>query len=173
MSQIEKELHEVLLEIAPDSHDYDEQAIIVAEASEIYRCAAAKASARKARASKDEEKIHEARMMDALLQAIGHMANWTDEDGDETSVIDGAGLDPDQIVHRASTRAPSYRYSTKGFGSNFDILDESDLDYFLNPVGGEGERKDFFDDSIPTHRPDLFTTPGRGRHRSDSLNRRQ
>lgn len=164
MQTIESELHDVLLDIAPDMHDYDEQAMIVAEASMIFERVAAKAS-RSASRRADAAKVHEARIMDALLQAMGRLADWSDDSGDET--LDAYGLDAEQIVHRAS-HTFSNRLATKGFGANMDIIGD-DLDIFLEP-NFEGHSADDYtlNDSEERHSPSIYNVPGLGRHRSDS-----
>lgn len=156
MLSIEAELHQMLEEIAPD-HDVDEQARIVAEAAAIYE----KTSRRMARTSQKQHvsRIREAQMTDALLQAMGTMADWSDEDA--PTFIDGRGLDPGQIVHRA---AHMKRGASEGWGE-MDILDP-DLDAFL--ASGDDEITYHHDDSEDAHPEDLYFTPGRPRHRSDS-----
>jgi hypothetical protein len=161
MRTIESELHGVLLDIAPDMHEDEEQALIVAEASLLYEKAAATRSARRT----ETAKVHEARMMDALLQAMGRLADWTDEDGD--GAVDGTGLDASQIVFRAE-HAP-HRLSSKGFGVDMDILNDADMDIFMRPdVDDHGADDYSLDDGEDRHHPELYSVPGYGSHRSDS-----
>ena len=164
MLTIESELHDVLLDIAPDMHDYDEQAMIVAEASMIFERVAAKSSKTASRHT-NAAKVHEARMMDALLQAMGRLASWNDVE--ETVTLDAYGLEPEQVVFRAS-HSSSRRYCNKGFGANMDIVGD-DLDIFMNPNIEGHEADDYsIDDGEERHSPSLYEVPGMGRHRSDS-----
>ena len=166
MRTIESELHDVLLDIAPDMHDYDEQAIIVAEASIIFERVAAKANKTASRRA-DAAKVHEAHRMDALLQAMGRLADWSDPDDNTSATMDAYGLEPEQIVHRAS-QSSSHRYSTKGFGANMDIVGD-DLDIFMGQKLDGNEVDEYsIDDGEERHSPSLYEVPGLGRHRSDS-----
>lgn len=151
MHELEAELHQVLLDLAPDTHD-EEQARIVAEASLIYSHLS-KTGKREAAV-----RVHEARLADALLQAMGQLDDW--DYSDTPQFIDGRGLSPDEIVQQAC--------KTFGgrFASNFDAIDE-DIDVFLDPPVHSAS--DYtIDDGEECHNPDRYQTPGRGTHRSDS-----
>lgn len=173
---IESELHEALLDlVAEGTHDYEEQSLIVAEASDIYRRTAAAPGQRrpgtqhKARLAAN---LHEARMMDALLQSLGHLSDWSREDATVTAstegklYVQGTNLSASQIVSRIAS-APTRGFGA-GFGAGMDILNDDDVDVFLgNPKGHKANDYDI-DDDVEIHHPELYRTPGIGRHRSDS-----
>ncbi len=164
MSQsIEKELHGILLDLAHDIHDYDEQAEIVAEAAELYR--RIEASCPRIASRKNEDKIREAQLMDSLLQAMGRLDDWNDTES-ITNYVDGRGLEPDQIVHRAETMKPK-RIACEGLGKHMDIINDVDLDVFLEDEDGEDDsHEEWLDDLV--HDPEIYRIPGTGFHRSDS-----
>jgi hypothetical protein len=161
MREIEARLHDMLLEIAPDLYDEGEQARIIAEASAIFGRSERKAS----RGS--NEMVRESRMMDSILQAIGHLPDW---DSDEPSYIDGRGMTPDQIV-KAASRSGGYKPDL-----GLDILNDGDLDVFYGEPDQDPNGYDMDDiatlkDGDDAHPETYFFTPGRGRHRSDSQSR--
>ncbi len=153
MHELEAELHQVLLDLAPDTHE-DEQARVVAEASLIY------SHLSKSGKREVEARVHEARLADALLQAMGQLDDW---DYEAPQYIDGRGLSPDEIVSQAS-RSIGGRYA-----ASFDAIDE-DLDVFLDPSIQTSDDY-LIDDGEENHPSDRYHTPGRGTHRSDSLSR--
>jgi len=158
MRDIELELHEVLLDLAPDTHDHEEQARIVAEAAAIYRRASQ--SGKTQRIASD--KLHEARLADSLLQAMGCLADWDGETDERTmTYIDARGLSADKVVSYAA------RTLVSGTSNNFFDLDDSDLDPFINPVIHEADDYEI-EDGEECHPSDNYQTPGRPRHRSDS-----
>jgi len=156
MHELEAELHQVLLDLAPDIHE-EEQAQIVAEASAIYT-SMSKNGRREA-----ESNVHEARLADALLQAMGQLDDWDFEE--EPPYIDGQGLSPEEIVHKASKMFGG-RYSAK----TFDALDE-DIDVFLSPPVHDADEYVIEDGEDERHPPTRYQMPGRGTHRSDSQSR--
>lgn len=153
MHELEAELHQVLLDLAPDTHE-DEQARVVAEASLIY------SHLSKSGKREVEARVHEARLADALLQAMGQLDDW---DYEAPQYIDGRGLSPDEIVSQAS-RSIGGRYA-----ASFDAIDD-DIDVFLDPSLQTSEDY-LIDDGEENHPADRYHTPGRGTHRSDSLSR--
>jgi hypothetical protein len=153
MQDLEAELHQVLLDLAPDTHN-EEQARIVAVASLIY------GHLSKTGVRESKTRLHESRLADALLQAMGQLDDFDYDDSPQ--YIDGRGLTPEQIVHQASMNFGG-RYAA----SNFDAIDE-DIDMFLEHPSHEYIIEDGEDDAHP---PDRYQTPGRGSHRSDSLSR--
>lgn len=156
MHELEAELHQVLLDLAPDTHE-EEQARIVAEASLIYTHLS------KSGKREVEARVHEARLADALLQAMGQLEDWDFEDA--PTYIDGRGLSPEEIVQQAS-RAFGGRYAA----SNFDALDD-EMDIFLDPPKQDADKYVIEDGNDDRHPPDRYKTPGRGTHRSDSLSK--
>lgn len=153
MHELESELHQVLLDLAPDTHE-EEQARIVAEASSIY------SSLSKSWKREAEVRVHEARLADALLQAMGQLDDW---DYDAPQYIDGQGLSAEQIVQQAS-RNFGGRYA-----ASFDTIDD-DIQAFLTPPSQDADNY-LIDDGEDVHPPDRYQIPGRGTHRSDSLSR--
>ena len=163
MRIIESEIHDILLDIAPD-HDYDDQARIVAVATALFSDNSERFNKKIAgkNAAQNPEKVKEAQIVDSIFQAMKRIAEWSEvaeEDTDYTETfVDGRGLDPTQIVNRAAATVMR-KYTGHNFG-DMDVLNDSDLDEFF----GEGGGKMFFDD------PDedsIYLTPGMGRHRSD------
>lgn len=163
---LEQELHDTLLDIAPETHELTEQAVIVAESAAIYRAGSTTATR-----SASKGRLHEARLMDSLLQAMGRLAE-TDADYDdfEGGSVDGIGMSAEQIINRAaSSYKASYRsrrMATKGFGDDMDILGDDDLDDLLSPKG-----HDDYSIEDGEHDSALLQVPGFGRHRSDSHSR--
>ena len=156
MHELEAELHQVLLDLAPDTHD-EEQARIVAEASLIY------GHLLKNGIRESKTYAHESRLADALLQAMGQLDDW--DYSDTPQYIDGRGLCPEQIIHEAS-KSFGGRYAA----SNFDAIDE-DIDVFLDPPVQAADDYVIEDGEDDRHPPDRYKTPGRGTHRSDSGSR--
>lgn len=152
MLNIEAKLHEMLLEVAP-YYNEGEQAQIVAYASSLFDGMERQASTRAA----------ESQMMDAMLQAIGHLRDWSDIDAPD--FIDGRGLTAEQIIRSAGRAIPE---------TGFDIINEDDLDVFFgnsdyqDPNGYTMDDVATFADGEEAHPDRYFFKPGRGRHRTDS-----
>ena len=168
MRTIESDIHDILLDIAPDAHDLEDQARIVATAAVIFE--KAESSFRKKTAGKDAthnpEKVREAQIVDAIFQAMNRLADWHSasdiEEAEYTETfVDARGLDPMQIVHKAANTVIGFRYS------GMDI--DNDLDDLFGEPAGLDPNKYFVDDDI--HDPWLYQTPGMGKHRSDSRGR--
>jgi len=157
MHELEAELHQVLLDLAPDTHDEEEQARIVAEASLIY------SHLSKSGKREVEARAHESRLADALLQAMGQLDDW--DYNDVPQFIDGRGLSPEEILQQVS-KSFGGRYAS----SNFDALDE-EIEVFLSPPVQAADDYVIEDGEDDRHPPDRYKTPGRGTHRSDSLSR--
>lgn len=154
MLNIEAKLHEMLLEVAPYYNDA-EQAQIVAYASSLFDGMERQASTNAA----------ESQMMDAMLQAIGHLRDWSDVDS--CDFIDGRGLTAEQIVRSAGRSMPDM---------GFDIINEDDLDVFFggsdkDPNGYTMDDVATFSDGEEAHPDRYFFKPGVGRHHTDSQSR--
>lgn len=155
MLNIEAKLHEMLLEVAPYYSDA-EQAQIVAYASSLFDGMGRQASIQAA----------ESQMMDAMLQAIGHLRDWSDIDSE--GFIDGRGLTAEQIIRSAGRAIPE---------TGFDIINEDDLDVFFgapdhqDPSGYTMDDIATFNDGEEAHPDRYFFKPGFGRHRTDSQSR--
>ena len=147
----------MLLEVAP-YYNEAEQAQIVAYASSLFDGMERHASTRAA----------ESQMMDAMLQAIGHLRDWSDVDNDGCDFIDGRGMTAEQIIRSASRSLPE---------TGFDIINEADLDVFFgqqdyqDPNGYTMDDVATFADGEEAHPDRYFFKPGRGRHRTDSQSR--
>ena len=169
MRTIESQLHEVLLDIAPDIMQEDEQALVIAEAAVMFRRVEARESKRTAARHTDPGKLREARLTDALLQAMSCLASWSDADEEVSTMIDGRGLDPSQIVARASFG--THRTASTGF-EGMNLLNDKDLSVFMDgDTEGHGAEDYLITDSEPNHPESLYFKPGTPRHRSDSLAR--
>ena len=170
---IEAEIHDILLDIAPDTHDLDEQAQIVAIATSIFHKSESQFNQRMAKkmSNSSPEKIKEARIVDSLFQAMGRLADWQNEVEEDNeyeynmTYVDGRGLDPDQIVRKAA-----HTVVGQNFGS-MDILNDSELDEFFGQPKGFYADEYSIDDGEERHHPELYRTPGMGSHRSDSTAR--
>ena len=154
MLNIEAKLHEMLLEVAP-YYNEAEQAQIVAYASSLFDGMERNASVNAA----------ESQMMDAMLQAIGHLRDWSDVDSYD--FIDGRGLTAEQIIRSAGRSMPDM---------GFDIINEEDLDVFFgnsdqDPNGYTMDDTAVFLDGEEAHPDRYFFKPGTGRHRTDSQSR--
>lgn len=154
MLNTEAQLHEMLLEVAP-YYSEREQAQIVAYASSLFDGMERQASVHAA----------ESQLMDAMLQAIGHLRDWSDND---SGFIDGRGLTAEQIVRSAGRSLPD---------TGFDIINEEDLDVFFgnsdyqDPNSYTMDDVATFVDGEEAHPDRYFFKPGRGRHRTDSQSR--
>jgi hypothetical protein len=90
---------------------------------------------------------------------MGRLDDWTDDGG----IIDGRSLDPTEIVRKAARGEKSH------FG-DMDIVDEQMMDAILNP--DVSDCNDYFIlDDHEGHDGEVYNTPGRGRHHSDSIAR--
>ncbi len=156
MHELEAELHQVLLDLAPDTHD-EEHARIVAVASFIY------GHLSKNGVRESQAHVHESRLADSLLQAMEQLDDWDYEES--PGYIDGRGLSPEEIVHEASKMFGG-RYAS----SKFDAIDD-DIDVFLDAPIHPADEYIIEDGEDERHPPSRYKTPGRGTHRSDSQSR--
>lgn len=177
MRMIEAEIHDILLEIASDAHDYEEQAQIVATAADIFRQSEAQFNQKmmKKASSATPEKLKEALIVDALFQAMGHLSDWhktasiEDYEADaeyNMTYVDGRGLDPEQITRKAAKTVVG-----QGQFGSMSILNDEELDEFFGAPKGFEADEYFLDDGEERHCPELYRTPGIGKHRSDSTGR--
>lgn len=145
---IESSLHLLLEEIAPNLRN-DEQAVIIAEASDIFKKTASKMT----KTASDNSRLVESKMTDAILIA---MSNVSEIDSTE-EFVDARGLSHEQIVRKAST-------VQNNWGMN--VLNPNLLDDLLSETE---EPEVVIDDTM--HETSAFHTPGRGSHWSDFLSR--
>lgn len=167
--EIEQNIHKLLLDLAPFCYNNIEQSIIIAEASYIYK----KMERTSSTISKSKEnKICEAKMIESILEAI--QASNDTEDYLENIPSDVENMTPEQILHTASKLRPTnapYLPATynKPFG-NMDLLNNEDLSVFFGNEIEDKESKNYkIDDSKLLHAVNVFSPPGLGKHKSDSL----
>ena len=155
-SSLNQELCDIMSEVAPYTSPED-YARIVKLAESTYNAGAEQfaktASARRANA----DKVHEARMIDAIVQAMNTVHASIEEDV-EPEYFDARGMDPLSI---ASEIGRSSRLSSMD-------VEDSWIDEILDKEETAGEYD--FEDGAEEH-TDRYDTPGRGRHRTDSLAR--
>lgn len=166
MRTVEAELHQMLLDIVPSHGDSDAQARIIAEASAIYKREARFRNGHRTAAA--DTRLVEAQMMDALLKAMGQMAEWDDVD-DEPEILDVRGMSAEQVVRAAGRLGTQY---------SDEVVNPEDFDvFFFNEDEGDTKAWDFnFADGherVPydygCDRTSRFTKPGYGKHRSDNM----
>ena len=173
MRTIEAQLHELLLDIAPEQHTVAEQARVIAEASEVYSQIYAN-NKRVAGKVSESSVVHEAHMMDALLQALASYPSQDDDDDFGADYVNGIGLDPREIVRHAAAGEGSRHNGSKNFG-NMDILNDDDLDVFFKESPDDYDVDNYsVSDGIDIenrHPLNTFKSPGQPKHRSDSQDR--
>ena len=169
MVTIEAQLHKILAEIAPGMHELDEQANIIAEATDILRLSEA-SSGKRLGSAQFKQPI----LMDAILLSMNRMADWNDDDSeDEYDTINGTGLEPYQIVAKAAYKSSTRAASKWG---DMSVLNDEDISQFLTKSkapkdanGYEIEDQTLEDDTM--HPDSQYHTSGTPRHRTDSLSR--
>lgn len=161
MREVEAKLHELLESIAGDVYGSEDLARIVAVASA--RCERVAA-------------VRESQMMEALFDAMENLGDWEDEPADRfgyAGFLDGRGMTAQQILKAAASRTDPI----PDFGVDVMGLEDGDLDVFLGQTPDRDPNGYIIDDAMgdgegrDPHRPSLYSTPGRGRHRSDSQSR--
>ena len=154
MQNLEAQLHTLLEEIAPEAHNYDETAKIIATASAIIN---KKYNSRKF--TKTSSRQVEAFLTDALLQSMSVLETW--EYDFSYGYVDGRGLSASQLINRVATTA-------KSNWGNMPIINPEGLKEALEfDEDEEGFSEVTFENAEQT--PDVFKTPGRGTHKTDSL----
>jgi len=154
MQNLEAQLHTLLEEIAPEAHNYDETAKIIATASAIIN---KKYNSRKL--TKTSSRQVEAFLTDALLQSMSVLETW--EDDFSYGYVDGRGLSASQLINRVATTA-------KSNWGNMPIINPEGLKEALEfNEDEEGFSEVTFENAEQT--PDALKTPGRGTHKTDSL----
>jgi hypothetical protein len=116
----------MLLELSPESIDSEEQARIVAVASDIYYKMERQARNKRSRTASNVN-ASESMMMDSLLQAMGQLSDWSS--GEDLHAIDVDNMSPDEIVKIAS--AQGARFGSVGYGRGMDIINDDDLDVLM------------------------------------------
>ena len=154
MQNLEAQLHTLLEEIAPEAHNYDETAKIIATASAIIN---KKYNSRKL--TKTSSRQVEAFLTDALLQSMSVLETW--EEDYSMGYVDGRGLSATQLIKRVAN-------SAKNNWGNMDILNPDGLEKALE---FDEDEKGFSEVTFENaeQEPDVFKTPGRGTHKTDSL----
>ena len=161
LNSIESKIHNILLDIDPSLHaDYEEQAIIVAEASANYRIITSKKSVKKASKHLNDEAL----MIDSILQTMNMLVgNNTHKYSYASSPI----LDDGEIDYETVLR--NLRFSSQDFDM---IANDDDLDSFLENRESDTslfDIQDIFDDERPNS--ELYSLPKQKKHRSDSQSR--
>lgn len=146
---IESSLHLLLEEIVPNLGN-DEQAVIIAEASDIFKKTASKMT----KTASDNSRLVESKMTDAILIA---MSNVSEMDS-SNEFIDAQGLSHEQIVRKAS--------AVQNDWAGMPVLNPKLLDDLFSETE---EPEVVIDDTM--HETTAFHTPGRGSHWSDFLSR--
>jgi adenosyl cobinamide kinase/adenosyl cobinamide phosphate guanylyltransferase len=146
---IESSLHLLLEEIVPNLGN-DEQAVIIAEASDIFKKTASKMT----KTASDNSRLVESKMTDAILIAMSNVSEM-----DSTNeFIDAQGLSHEQIVRKAS--------AVQNDWAGMSVLNPKLLDDLFSETE---EPEVVIDDTM--HETTAFHTPGRGSHWSDFLSR--
>jgi hypothetical protein len=172
MSNIEQELHSLLLELAPNCYNHRDQSLIIAEATANFYKIERLAN----KTSNNKKDLKESRMIEAVLEAINVVSDNV-QDYDDEDIIHGEYMSPEQIIHKASKMKPrnistpfNTKYS-KPFG-DMVMLNDDDLDpFFFNDTETQTAEHYLIDDTFPTHPIDVHFNPSLGRHKSDSQNR--
>jgi hypothetical protein len=152
MQHIEAQMHSLLEEIAKDVHNQEEQAKIIAVATSIYESH----NRQKRLARKENPKIAEAHMTDALLNAMGTVNSWEDDN----DYIDGRGLSHNQVLHRvAQTNKPKW--------GMMEVLNPDVISYLDFEDDDEVDSEQQLENAQQTS--EALKTPGVGRHRSDFI----
>jgi hypothetical protein len=153
MHNIESEFHSLLEEIAPNAHSTDEQAKIIAEASAIFSKIASRRIAKR-----NNPRLVEAQMTEAILQAMGSVSKW--DDNYDLPFVDAHGLSTNQILRQAS------KTSITNWGTNkvlnpelLEDTDDQDADLF-DFKNGDNQEPDAFTEE-PKHRSDFQSNPVR------------
>jgi hypothetical protein len=158
MQDIEAQMHSLLDEIAPDVHDYEEQAKIIAQASSIF----SKIYTNKRLARKGSPKIIEAHMTDAILQAMGSLNTWSYEEEDDFELISSKGLTNNQLLRKVANK-------NKPNWGRMDIINPDILDFEFEE--GDEDEAGFSELKYENgHQPDSgLKTPGMPKHKTDSI----
>ena len=159
MRTIEAQLHDILLDLFPDHYSNFNQAKIVAEASDIYN---KNTSGNKRTSSQRNGETGLVKALWAALSALGLDEEYEDY---SVSVVDGYGLDPNQIVRSAVNSSIKNNLKLKKL--SMEVLNDKDLDIFLN---SEIENEYNFDDATDEelHPTEALLTPGKPKHHTDS-----
>lgn len=148
---IEAQMHELLEDIAPNAHNEEEQAKIIAQGSAIFN----KTFSNRRFAKKADQRIIESHMTDAILQAMGSLNNWVEEF--ENDYVESQGLSARQVLSKIAL-------SSKPKWGTMDVLNPDVLS-FLDVDEDESEQT--LENAQQTS--EALITPGRGRHRSDFI----
>lgn len=163
MRTIEAHIHDILLDLLPDQYSLQNQAKIVAEATNIYL------QTPNVNNIKTASKL-ESGMMKALWTALASLSLEEDYDDEYPDYVDGFGLDPSQIV-RSAVNSIKSKSNVKMSKVAMEIINSEDLSVFLDNEDNylDNSKYDFDDVADETrHRKDVFKSPGDPKHRTDS-----
>jgi hypothetical protein len=174
MRTIETELHEMLLDVAPDIHELEEQAMIVAEATAQYREAEAHGLGSRTASAGTPAQAHKSRLLDAVLAAMERIAQ---ADGvtmprrRSASTVGALELDDDDFSG-ASLKSLGIRLS--GAMGDMAVLDDDDFESMLKgddeDDDGIWDIEDIYNNDLG--RDSLYSAFGKQKkHRSQSLGR--
>lgn len=157
MRTIEAKLHDILLDLFPDQFNSYNQAKIVAEAADLFSKTLNKKTA--------SVRNGETGLVKALWAALSSLGLDDDFDDSESNYVDGFGLDPNQIIRSAVSQNNKYNLKLKKM--SMEILNDSELDVFLNEeIENEYNLDDATDEYV--HPADVFKSPGDAKHHTDS-----
>lgn len=156
MRTIEAQLHDILTDLFPDQYNSQNQAKIVAEATDIYLKNNNKRSASKT----------ESGLVKALWTALASLGLDEDLDENDSFYVDGFGLDPNQIIRSAVNKNNIANLKLNKLA--MEILNDSELSVFLSDeIPYEYNLYDATDDDL--HPQKVYNYPeNRKKHPTDS-----
>ena len=170
MRTIETELHDMLLDVASDIHEFDEQAMIVAEATAQYREAEARGlGSRTASSAVAPAQAHKSRLLDAVLVA---MESFAQADGVQTRIATSTIVDVDDDDFGGTTTLKSLGIRLSGTIGDMTVLDDEDFENLFNKEDADDdglwEIEDIYGDELG--RDSQYSAFGKQKkHRSQSL----
>jgi hypothetical protein len=164
-NSIESKIHSILLDIDPGFRDYEDQSIIIAEASANYRVA------HKFNVKEASKQIEEADIIDCLLQA---MTVLSENSASKVviacdNIVEDGELDYESVLKNVRTSSDkdfSMDEDNKNFGMN-TIISDDDLDVFFSNDDDVDDMFKIEDVYEERHPSDLYEVPGYGQHRTD------
>jgi len=156
MRNIEAQLHEIFLDLFPDNYNHNHQAKVVAEATDIYV---------KNQNKRTSAKNGESGLVKAVWAAMSNLGFEESEEDNYSNIIDGFGLDPNQIVRQAVNS--NIKLNNKWNKLAMDVLNDDDLSVFMDEeIKNKYNLSDGTDEYL--HPTDVFTSKGLKKHHTDS-----
>jgi len=157
MRTIEAQLHDILIDLFPDQYNSNNQAKIIAEATDIFEKTLNKKTA--------STKNGETGLVKALWAAMSSLGLDEDFEDNESGFVDGFGLDPNQIIRSAVNQNNRQNFKLKKMA--MEVLNDSDLDVFLDEeIENAYNLNDATDNYL--HPVEVFKSPGDAKHHTDS-----